>query len=163
MSSARGRGGHGAPRGGRGGVWVPAKRPRAVATRGGPLGDPDADALLVVPLPGSRRAKVFAFSAAATGGKGAGALLDIREMWPKEGLEYALPSKKGICLTLSQAEALFAARKEILAALRAGAGAPGGEAGGAERVVAEGEAAVEEGDGGGTDGGMAKKEKKRKT
>jgi len=47
-----------------------------------------------------------------------GALLDIREMYSKEGVPYVLPGKKGIALTLAQVEALFASRKEILAAMR---------------------------------------------
>jgi hypothetical protein len=132
------RGGRGGVRGGRGGLWVSAKRPRSDAPPASSLGDPDKDALLLVPLPASRRAKVFTFTAAATGGKEGGALLDIREMWPKDGLPYALPSKKGICLTLPQAEALFARGDAILAAMR---GARGG--GGAGEATEGGEAGEE--------------------
>ena len=143
------RGGRGGVRGGRGGLWVSAKRPRSDAPPASSLGAPDKDALLLIPLPTSRRAKVFTFTAAATGGKEAGALLDIREMWPKEGLPYALPSKKGICLTLPQAEALFARGDAILAAMRGARGGGGAgeaaEGGGSGEEAAAPEGAAEGG------------------
>ena len=171
--SARGggRGGGGGARGGRGGVWIPAKRPRAAAAAPpSALGDPDAGALLLIPLSASKgkpvRAKVLTFSAAATGGKEAGALLDIREMWPKEGLPYPLPSKRGICLSLPQAEALFARGEEILGAMRAAR--PAGAAAGAAAAAGgeEGDAAPAEAEGGEDEAeaarAAAKKEKKRR-
>jgi hypothetical protein len=150
--SARGGGGRGASRGGarggRGGLWIPAKRPRAAddAAPGAALGDPDTGALLLAPLGGTRRAKVFAFSASATRAGEAGALLDIREMYSKEGVPYALPGKKGIALTLEQAEALFAAGDGILAAMRAACG-------GKEAVAAAAAAAVTGAGGGEPEGG----------
>ncbi len=106
--------------------------------------DPDIGALLIVPISSTRRAKVFAFSSKAIGICGAdapgvgGALLDIREMYSKEGVPYVLPGKKGIALTLAQVEALFASRKEILAAMReaTSSAAVGAAAEDAEIVVA---------------------------
>jgi hypothetical protein len=97
-SSARGRGG--------------AKRPRdAAAVK--PHGDPDADSALLIPLSDTRRAKVFAMHS------GVGALLDIREMYVKEGLPYKLPGTKGISLTIAQVEKLIDAGPAILAQMRA--------------------------------------------
>ena len=77
------------------------------------LGDPDRDALHLTRLSELRRAKVYHY-------KGVGAFLDVREMYSKvEGAPFLLPGKKGITLTLQQAEALFAAGEDILAAMRA--------------------------------------------
>jgi hypothetical protein len=97
-ASARGRGG--------------AKRPRD-ASAPKPHGDPDADSALLIPLSDSRRAKVFAMHS------GVGALLDIREMYAKEGLPYKLPGTKGISLTIAQVEKLIDAGPAILAQRRA--------------------------------------------
>ena len=118
------RGGGGSARGGGRGALAAAKRPRAAEEGAAPASyrDPDGDSLALVQLTGSKRAKVWAFSGAALGSKGGGkggALLDIREMFEKEGVAWQLPGKKGITLTLPQAEALFASGDIILSAMRA--------------------------------------------
>ncbi len=143
VSSSRGapRGRGGAPRG-RG-----AARPaRAAAAAAAAAGDPDKDAILLVQLAPLRRAKVSAFKRAALAGDAggdkaalAGSLLDIREMYVSDQ-KYALPSKKGIALTLPEAEALFAAGPAILKEMRAIV------AGGAPAAAAAGKRAREDDD-----------------
>jgi len=84
------------------------KRPRA-----GPQEksqDPDSDALLLVQLGGSKRVKVYKY-------KGVGAFLDIREMYSKDGLEYKLPGKKGVTLSIEAARVLLQNKDKLLKAL----------------------------------------------
>ena len=115
---------------GRGGAAAKRARPVDGGAQAGV--DPDAGALLLVPLSAHRRLKVFTMPGRAIQGGSEGhiVLCDIREMYTAATAPYALPGKKGICITLEQAEALFAKKDDILAAMRAATGAKDDEGGG---------------------------------
>jgi len=49
--------------------------------------------------------------------KGVGAFLDIREMYSKDGLEYKLPGKKGVTLSIEAARVLLQNKDKLLKAL----------------------------------------------
>ena len=90
------------------------KRPQQPPGAPGEYPDPDKDSLFLQSISSSpyKRVRVFTYP-------GKGAFLDVREMFAKKDSAHPLPSKKGITLTLPQAEALFACGPEILAAMRA--------------------------------------------
>ena len=153
--TALGQGGRGGGRG-RGGRGGRGKRPAAVGADGvaAPARvDPDAGALLLVTLSAHRRAKVYAAPARAIAGATSDTpLLDVREMYEAEGVPYPLPSKKGIALSLADAEALFAASAEVLAAMR-GIAAASAEAAAATAAAGASDAAAPAGDGAPAAGG----------